>query len=306
MTDAAPAAPAPAGQAPGQGTPPAAPAASPPAAPAAGDKPWYDGHITVPEDIGYIQNKAWKTPGDMLGAYKNLEKFHGVPPEQLLKLPKDMADEKAMGEVYTRLGRPETPEEYQFKAPDSLKDIKIDEGRMKFANGISHKLGLNKAQHNALVAATLEYENGIMSEAQKDVGRIQTEQMESLKKEWGDAYPERESLGRRAVRTFLPGTPEQKETLADAIEGALGTAITMKLFANIGAKLGEDKIHEGDSGGRPFGYTPEQAKADMATLMIELKDPTNKERLTSYNQGKGKDYDTMQRLQRIAHGVKAA
>ena len=46
--------------------------------------------------------------------------------------------------------------------------------------------------------------------------------------------------------------------------------------------------------GRPFGYTPEQAKADRAALMSELS--ASPERLKNYNQGIGPDYDKMQRI----------
>lgn len=264
------------------------------------DKPWYDGHNLKDEDIGFIQNKGWKTPGDMLNGYRGLEKFHGVPSDLLLKLPKDLNDNEAMGEVYKRLGRPDTADGYEFKAPEALKDVELDQTRVKWAGGIAHKLGLNKAQYNQLVAATVEYEHGLLTEEQAKIAQEQETQMNSLKKEWGEGYVEREALGQRAVRAFLPGNQEQKEAMADAIEKAIGTAATMKLFANIGERLGEDKIHEGDTGGRKFGYTPEQAKADKESLMSELK--ADKKRLTAYNKGLGPDYEKMQRLNKIIAG----
>lgn len=290
MTDQAPAAPADAGQAPGQGNPPASDANT--------NKPWYDGLGLKDEDVGYIQNKKWQSPIDVITGYKNLEKFHGVPADQLIKLPKDFNDEKAMGEVYNRLGRPDNPDGYEYKAADG---IKLDEGRMKWTSSLSHKLGLNKAQYKALIDATIEYEGGIASEAQKEIERITGEQLEGLKKEWGNAFTEREELGKRAVRAFLPGDADQKSALMESIEGAIGTAAMLKLFANIGEKMGEDKIHSGD-GDRPFGYTPQQAKADREQLMSELGDPANKARLDLYNQGKGKDFEKMQQLNRIIVG----
>ena len=287
MTEAAPAAPADAGQANGQGTDNAQ----------SGN--WYDGHGFKDEDIGYVQNKAWKNPLEVVNAYKNLEKFHGVPADQLIKLPKDLSDEKAMGEIYSRLGRPEKPEAYEFKAPEG---VRLDDDRMNWAKGVSHKLGLSKAQHASLVQATLEYEGGVISESEKKFKQISEEQLVGLKKEWGNAFAEREALGKRAVRAFLPGDQEHKAALMNAIEGAIGTAPMLKLFANIGEKMGEDKIHEGD-GDRPFGYTPQQAQADKANLMAELSRPENKSRLDEYNNGKGKDYEEMQRLLRIISGA---
>lgn len=300
MTDQAPAAPADAGQAqPGQGSDAAAGNPNPGAQPAGDAKPWYDGHNLAPEDVGYIQNKKWNSPADVLTSYKNLEKFHGVPADQLLKLPKDEKDQAAWDALYTRLGRPEKPEGYEFKAPEG---VKLDDARMSWVNGVAHKIGLSKAQHAALVNETLTYEGRLISEAQKAVETQQAAELEAVKKEWGAGFEERSELGRRAARAFLPGTAEEKQAFMNAMEMSIGTGAMLKLFANIGEKLGEDKIHAGDDGGRPFGYTKEQALSDIKGLMTELRDPSNKERLTAYNQGKGKDYEKMQHLNKIAYG----
>lgn len=297
MTDQAPAAPANAGQADaGQGAQPNTQAAT---AATETAKPWYDGHNLAPEDVGYIQNKKWSNPADLLTSYKNLEKFHGVPAEQLLKLPKDTQDQAAWDAIYSRLGRPEKADGYEFKAPDG---VKVDDSRMGWVQGVAHKLGLNKSQFSALVNETLTYEGGLIADMQKEVQTRQAQELDAVKQEWGAGFDERAELGRRAARAFLPGNAEQKAAFMNAMETSIGTGAMLKLFANIGAKMGEDKIHQGDEGSRPFGYTKEQALSDIQNLMTELKDPANRERLNSYNQAKGKDYEKMQALQKHAYG----
>lgn len=286
MTDATPNAPA-EGQAQGQGE-----------GQQTADKAWYDGLGFKDEDVGYIQNKAWKAPGDVVNAYKNLEKFHGVPAEQIIKLPKDFADEKAMGDVYNRLGRPESADKYDYTAPEG---VQVSEERMKWAKETAHKLGLNKSQFAALTNATLEYEGGLIKGMENELALKSETQMNDLKKEWGAAFDERKVLGQRAVRTFLPGDGEAKEAMLGAIEGAIGSAAMLKLFANIGERLGEDQIIS-SNGDRPFGYTPQQAMADKQSLMAELSDPANRSRLDAYNNGAGKDYDKMQQLLKIIAG----
>lgn len=286
MTDATPNAPAgDAGQAQGQGD-------------NAQPKAWYEGHSLADEDVGYIQNKNWKSPADLVNSYKNLEKFHGVPAEQLIKLPKDMNDPVALGDVYTRLGRPESPDKYDYQAPEG---VSVDETRMTWAKDVAHKMGLNKQQFKALTDATIAYEGDIMKSWEAEKTRANEAELVALKQEWGSGFQEREVLGQRAVRAFVDGTQEQKTEVLSKIEDAIGTAKMLKLFANIGMKMGEDKIIS-TTGDTPFGYTPQQAASDKKALMIELADPTNKSRADLYNKGQGKDYEKMQQILKIMSG----
>lgn len=291
MTDATPNAPI-EGQAQGQGE------AVQTTKQATENKAWYEGHSLADEDVGYIQNKNWKSPADVVTSYKNLEKFHGVPAEQLLKLPKDMSDPAALGEIYNRLGRPESPDKYDYKAPEG---VQLDEGRMTWAKEVAHKMGLNKQQFAELTNATLAFEGEAIKSYQADlVRKHQAEELE-LKKEWGSAFEERKILGQRAVRAFADGTPEEKEAILGKIEDAIGTAAVYKLFAKIGESIGDDKIIS-TTGDTPFGYTPQQALADKKALMAELSDPANKARMDLYNKGQGKDYEKMQQLIKLSMG----
>jgi hypothetical protein len=296
MTEAAPnAAPAgDAGQAAGQGN----------------QAPWYktESYGFSPEEVGAIENKGWKdSPKQMLGAYSNLEKFHGVPAEQLLKLPKDPADEKSWGDVYKRLGRPDAADKYgEFNLPEEFKGVEMDKDRIKWADEQAFALGLNARQRNALIANTIKYETGIYKDAETKIAQIMQTQLDGLKTEWGQHFPEREELGRRSARMVLPGDEAQKDAHMKALEGALGTAAFLKMFANIGDKLPgvkEDKMH-GTDGARSFGYTKEQALDDIKTLKAEIgADP---KRLADFNKNTGPDVEKLKRLHSIAYPSKAS
>jgi len=298
MTEAAPAAPEDSGQAdPGQGQS---------AENGAGNeneneaKAWYDVEGVTDEQKGFVQNKGWDDPLKALTAYQELEKFQGVPADQLIKLPKDITEAGALDEVYTRLGRPEKPEDYaEFEVPEGAA---VDTGRMEFATKMAHGLGLNQAQRDAMISATMEYEGAIIEESAKQLEIEQSGQLEALKKEWGSAYAEREELGRRTVRAGLPEGVDKEEAL-NKIEQAIGTANMLKMFANLGEQIGEDKVHDSGDGVRPYGFSPEQAKAEKAQLKEELKDPSNKDRLRAYNEGKGVDYKRMEALNQVIFGT---
>lgn len=254
---------------------------------------WYD---SAPDEVkGYIQNKGWDDPVKAVTAYQNLEKFHGVPEDQLLKLPKDFNEEGALDPVYDKLGRPESPDKYEINIPEG---VQVDETRLNQAKEIGHKIGLNSQQVQALVDFDASYQQQAVEQYQKDIEIKQTQEVEALKKEWGDHFEERAELGRRFVRNNLPEGLDKEATLS-AIEEAIGTAATLKLFANAGDKFKEDRVPD-SSGDRPFGYTREQAAADKKALMDELAG--DQERLKVYNQGKGTDFERMKKLNAIISG----
>jgi hypothetical protein len=262
-----------------------------------GQAKWYEGHNFAPEDIGFIQNKGWDDPTKTVRDYKNLEKYHGVPADQLLKLPKSFDEDGALDPIYDRLGRPASPDKYDIKLPDGAS---VDEGRLKAAREIGHKLGLSTKQMQGLA----EFDASYMGEAMKAYEVEKAQKMEaelgSLQKEWGTHFEERAELGRRFVRNAIPAGIDKEATLS-AIENAIGTALTLKLFANAGEKtIREDRVPD-SSGDRPFGYTREQAAADKKSLMDELKaDPS---RLANYNKGIGPDLDKMNRINKIISGA---
>lgn len=258
-------------------------------------KTWFDGFAD--EDRGYIQNKGWNNDDgtkNLLASYKNLEKLRGVPEERLLKLPEKLDDVEAMGKIYEKLGRPAKAEDYEFKAPEG---IEVDADRMKWAAGLSHSMGLNKTQYKALVENTLKYEGELQAAYGQRIEQERLQSFTKLKDEWGSAYDERRVLAERGLMHFMN---DKSPEAIGKLQQALGHAEVMKLFANIGSSIAEDKVPSSD-GVRPFGYSPEQAKADRTSLMNELAG--DKARLAVYNSGKGADYEKMQRLIKIATGA---
>ena len=262
--------------------------------PETNETPWYE--TADDETKGYIQNKGWDDPLKAINAYKELEKFRGANENELLKLPKDAEAEGAFDEIYDKLGRPESADKYEIDLPEG---IPVDEARLGAAKELAHKLGLNNAQLQALAEQDAQYMAQAMEAMETERAATQEAEYQALVKEWGSNANEREELARRGLKAMLPEGGD-KEALSAAIEDAIGTAATLKLFANVGDKIGrEAPINDGDNT-RPFGYTSEQAAADRKTLMDEIKG--DKERLDNYNKGIGPDVDKMQRLNKIIAG----
>ncbi len=255
--------------------PPAAPAATPPAA-----TDWTTGFN---DDIkGYVQNKGWKDAGSLADSYRNLEKTFGVPADQIVKLPKDMSDAKAMEEVYNKLGRPGTPNDYKIAGTEG--------GNKEFAEWAKnafHGTGLSSKQAEGLVAKWNEFAN---KTSESEIKALETKSLAEetdLKKEWGMAFDQKVKEAKRSANEFgLTGD------LFDKIEKAVGFSETMKLFSNIGSKLGEPEFVTGKSNGFN-AMTPSAAQAQIQALR---SDPDFAKRLTQGSAAERKQWDDLHQM----------
>jgi hypothetical protein len=259
------------------------------------DAAWYG---TFDDELkGYIQNKGWDDPMKAVKSYQELEKFRGANEDQLLKLPSDPAAEGAYDEIWNKLGRPSDAKEYKVEFEG---DIKVDDERLSKYADVAHKVGLTQSQFEALAKVDAEYMGAIQSAQLEQVQQKQEQEYQALRAEWGNNADEREELSRRGLKYVLPSGADADEMVA-AIEQAIGTAATLKLFANVGERMAkEDRIPSTADGDRPYGYTREQALADRRALMNELSG--SPERLNVYNTGKGTDYEKMSRFNKIIAG----
>jgi hypothetical protein len=208
-------------------------------APAAAPAP-ADWTSSFNDDLkGYVQNKGFKDPSAVLDSYRNLEKLVGVPADRVLKLPQDMEDPQALNEIYSKLGRPQSPTEYK------LGDGKSEDSEFqKWARGTFHELGLNRKQAETLAAKYDQFLSGLATQSEEKQIQENKLQEDSLKKKWGAAYDQNLGLAKRTAREFgIDG-----ETI-DKVESAVGFTKLMELFSNIGQKLGEASFETGSGDG---------------------------------------------------------
>jgi hypothetical protein len=91
------------------------------------------------------------------------------------------------------------------------------------------------------------------------------EEIDGLKKEWGAAYDKHVAQAQRAAKAF--GVDEEK---SKALIQSLGFQNALKLFHEIGAKIGEPDFVDGQGSGNFNGaLAPAQAKAEIGRLMAD-------------------------------------
>ena len=211
---------------------------------------WWD-NIEDSDLKGYVANKGWKDSTELARGYQNLEKLLG---SEKLPMPKGDDDVEGWNKLYTKLGRPETPEGYGIKAAEGQDPTLANAAASKF-----HELGLTEKQGQALTNWWAEQSQGLLDAQSAAQAQSADQAIAELKNEWGNKYDENIELGRRAAREY--GLD------ADAlgkIEGALGTKGLLDLMAKIGRGQGEAEFI--GQGKTSFGMSPEAARARIQAL----------------------------------------
>jgi hypothetical protein len=238
----------------GDGAPPAGspPAAAPPAptAPA-----WLTGADET--TVGYVANKGWTEPKQVLEGYRNLEKLLGADKAgNAVILPKADATADEQAAFFSRLGRPADPAGYKIEVPAGG-----DPEFAKQAGAWFHELGLTQKQGEALAGKWNEHIGGMGTAAAAAQAQALAADDAALKTAWGSAFAQNVAQAQVGMRAI--GGPE----MVDKLSSALGHKATMEFLQSIGARTGEAPFESGQTAVR-FGdaLTPAQAKSKITEL----------------------------------------
>ena len=211
--------------------------------------------------VGYVQNKGWTEPSQVLDGYRNLEKLLGADKAgNAVIIPKGDADPKEWAAVYDKMGRPTGADGYKVAVPPGGDAAVQNQVLAKF-----HELGLTKAQGESLAT----WYNGLGSSAltAQEQSKQQAFQADdqAVRTTWGQAYTQNLAQAQQAARGL-----GLDATMIDKMSEGLGHKATMELLQKIGSKMGEDSfVATGDQQGFSQAVTPGQAKAEIQSLMSD-------------------------------------
>lgn len=232
---------------------PEAPAAAPAPTPTSPMDSFADAELR-----DYAVGKGFDKSGleGAVKSYKHLEKLvSGGNMDSLVQIPGPEASPEAMGEFYSKLGRPMEATGYELPTPEGS-----DGAMAEWASGVFHEAGLTQKQAQVVAQKWNEYTAGLQTdagaEAQQSAERAEAE----LRREWGAAYDQK-AQGIETAATQLGMTAEQLVGLRDA----MGPAAAMRFVDGLAGKLGEDVMDNGEAktGGL---MTPNAAMEEMARL----------------------------------------
>lgn len=123
--------------------------------------------------------------GKLAESYQHLQSAAGWPADQIIRMPK-ADDAEGMGQLYNRLGRPETPDAYSLEGLDTM-----SEGDQAFINGFrekAHAAGITQAGMSAMMAHLSEALGTVDQQIEQQTVAAREAATAELKKAWGDKY----------------------------------------------------------------------------------------------------------------------
>lgn len=225
----------------------------------AADAKWYS-NVQDADLRGFAELKGWDSPDKALNSYRNLEKFQGLPPERLAKIP-EQADAAGWAEFNKRFGwsAPEKAEDYGLKAPEGMPS--------ELLGPLAEKL-LGRKVPAEMAKGIVDDYYAIMAESMKGedtrLDQANANETVQLKSEWGANYDQLAQLADRAQTEFGKKAGISDDHMA-LMREAMGPRAFNKLWAEIGSAVGEAKFVEGGSVA-PTAMTPEAAQARLNQL----------------------------------------
>jgi len=243
---------------------------------AAAAPPWHGGKIDA-DTLGWWQNKGIDAADPVAVAtklteqYRNAEKLHGVPSNELIRLPKANAAESDLKAFWQKVGVPAEAKDYDFSG-------------IKFADGTDLDQGFSDAMRNALLAARTPKERAPevvkamvkfmdgnnAADAAEVTAKVQTEAA-ALDKNWGTNKPANLVVAKAALDRLGAAaglTAEQTKAGWDALSkvAGIGASYAMEMLRIAGSRMGEDRYIGGGQGPAGATMSREAAKAEIDSL----------------------------------------
>lgn len=229
---------------------------------------WYEG--MDPADIGYLENRGWKdlpakeATQEAIKAYRNAESRLGIPPEQVVRWPKDNTDAENWAAVRERLGVPKEAKDYDFST------VKLNEGETlearftDWARETAATLQLPKDAAPRLVESVRAYNAAQAAEAATVAQGQATQEEAKLRANWQANYDGNLLVAKNAAAAL----GVSKEAVDAMAKAGVGYADSMEMFRKIGAQLGEDKFVRPLNGAEGI-KTREGAVAELQELKAD-------------------------------------
>lgn len=197
--------------------------------------------LSLPEDLQNNESlNQYKTFEDMARGLVETKRMVG----DRVKVPGEGATPEDWDKFFTRLGRPETADGYEFTKVELPEAMGFDPADLNSFKEVFHKLGLTKTQADAIQKQYLEQlkakHDTILSEYDKSVNT----QLEALKTRWGADFEANRDLAMNTFNTYA--NPNLKATVEK--EGWGNHPDFVELFHKIGTATKEDVLRNPQSG----------------------------------------------------------
>lgn len=255
----------------------AAATTTPAAAPTGGDAPapkWYEGEAFTAEERDWMKARGLQAD-DPLSILPKVIKGHRSAEQRIGKGLDSIMDRPAEGQKLTEwlkangatLGLPADETGYEVKPPESWpKDLAWNGELEAQARKIAFDAGVPPDVHGAYVGLFADHMASLERASTEGMTKAREAMMSDLQRDFGDQMQAKITQAQQAAGVFFQAAgigPEQQASVTQLLTDKTGDAGVIKLFAAIGAAMGEDRGVGLGSGGN-LGMTAAEAKAELA------------------------------------------
>ena len=238
-----------------------------------GYKPKSQGDWTTSLDADHkalVGVKGWKTPGDAIKSYSEIEKLVGHEKIAMPKKDKDGNYEPGEFErVMTQLGMPKDAKEYKtsanFKLPEG---VNIDPKLETEFKARARAAGLLPGQY----AFMMDELSGMLTRGGQSMKEAQeknfNESVLNLRTKWGSAYDSKAQLANRVLSTFA-----DQNKAAEIVKKYGNNPEIIEILANVGENLSEESLVKVGMSGTSM--SPEEANIQIMKVREERKKELN-------------------------------
>ena len=224
------------------------------AAPSAEINPLAFNRDILPEDLRLEPSlQSFDSVDKLAKSYVHAVRKLGVPADELVRMPKEMTPEH-MAEIYERLGRPNSADEYVL---DGNNELTPDYKKL------AHEIGLSQQQAQALHDWYNETVGSVQQQQRIAHEQAAVDNLRTLQQEWKGDFSKNADLAQRAFKRFA-----DESALQVMNETGLGNHPSIvKMFHQIGRMLAEDgSLHSGE-GMELGGMSATMAQGEINNLM---------------------------------------
>lgn len=226
-----------------------------------------DGSITDPSkffsgDAAHLA-KRFSSVAALSNSYVNLEKTLSGGKGRVV-VPDDASPDEVKEAFYKAIGRPDKPEDYGFKKPETVRDEVWDEAGAKEFATLAHQLGLSKTQASKLAEWELTRGSKAVEITEQQAAQAKEKAVADLKKDWpGELFTQNLRVAKQAAIQF--GSPDilQDDALAN-------NPTFVRIMSKVGTLMGEGGTAGARQSGASLGINPQD---EINKIMGDKTDP---------------------------------
>ena len=230
-------------------------------------------------DKTLLQSPALQGINDINGLVSKVVELNAMNPMDAIRIPGENATPDEINQFYSKLGRPEKPEDYGIDPAAGLKEgVNVDPKMKDWFMKAAHKTGLTKAQANALVGDWNNFINDGVAEYKQKFDVDAEQIIGQLKSEYGVALKPKLMAGHRVAQEL--GGDEFVKLLNEPMVG--NNPHVMRFMIKVGEALGEAKFKTGTPSGAGL-MAPVEAKAEANRIIGDKSGPYWDKRHPAHN-----------------------